>query len=57
MNDKELYNTRLHDISLREAIVRRAQKHPQMPADLNERLMKRVEIRTPRPPDVLIGNG
>lgn len=53
MNDKELYNTRLHDISLREAIVRRAQKHPQIPADLNERLMKRVEMRTPRPSVVL----
>ena len=44
MNDKELTNIQQHDTNLREAIARRTQKRPQMPADLNERLMGRVEM-------------
>ena len=41
------------DAALRSALARRASRRPQMPADLNERLMKRVEMRTPRPSVVL----
>lgn len=49
MNDKALYNNRQHDINLHEAIARREHKHPQMPIDLNERLMARVEMHPSHP--------
>ena len=39
-----------HDANLREALARRARKCPQMPADLNGRLMERVETLQPHRP-------
>lgn len=45
-------DTQPKDAGLREAVARRVRRCPQMPADLNERLMERVEeVRpnTPRP--------
>ena len=48
MNEKELYTILQGDDNLREAIRRREQKQPTMPADLNERLMKRLGP-TPNP--------
>lgn len=48
MNEKDLNQLRQQDNSLREAIARRARKCPQMPPDLNERLMERVEKKPHR---------
>lgn len=48
MNEKDLNQLRQQDSSLREAIARRARKCPQMPPDLNERLMERVEKKPRR---------
>ena len=48
MNEKDLNQLRQQDNSLREAIARRARKCPQMPPDLNERLMERVEKKPRR---------
>lgn len=42
MNEKDLNPLRQQDSSLREAIARRSRKCPQMPSDLNERLMERI---------------
>ena len=42
MNEKDLNPLRQQDNNLREAIARRSRKCPQMPPDLNERLMERV---------------
>lgn len=36
-------DTQPKDVGLREAVARRVRRCPQMPADLNERLMERVE--------------
>ena len=48
MNEKDLNQLQQQDNSLREAIARRARKCPQMPPDLNERLMERVEKKPRR---------
>jgi hypothetical protein len=48
MNEKDLNQLRQQDNNLREAIARRARKCPQMPPDLNERLMERVEKKPRR---------
>lgn len=48
MNEKDLNPLRQQDSSLREAIARRSRKCPQMPPDLNERLMERVEKKPRR---------
>lgn len=48
MNEKDLNQLRQQDNSLRDAIARRARKCPQMPPDLNERLMERVEKKPRR---------
>ncbi len=48
MNEKDLNPLRQQDSSLREAIARRSRKCPQMPPDLNERLMERVEKKPHR---------
>lgn len=45
MNHKDITPNVQHDTNLREALVRRVRKCPQMPADLNGRLMERVEMR------------
>ena len=49
MNEKDLYTILQGDDNLREAIRRREQKQPPMPADLNDRLMKRLGEPTPNP--------
>ena len=49
MNENDIYTMLQRDDNLREAIRRREQKQPPMPADLNERLMKRMEEPTPNP--------
>ena len=49
MNEKELYTILQRDDNLREAICHREQKQPPMPADLNDRLMRRLEEPTPNP--------
>jgi hypothetical protein len=43
MNENDIYTMLQGDDNLREAIRHREQKQPPMPADLNERLMKRME--------------
>lgn len=43
MNQNDINNTLHADRTLREAVSRREQKLPPMPADLNERLLKRME--------------
>ena len=48
MTENDLYTILQRDDNLREAIRRREQKQPTMPADLNDRLMKRLEA-TPNP--------
>ena len=48
MNEKDLNQLRQQDNNLREAIARRSRKCPQMPPDLNERLMERVEKKPRR---------
>ena len=47
MNHKDITPNVQHDTNLREALARRARKCPQMPADLNGRLMERVESQQP----------
>ena len=37
-----------NDNNLREAVSRREQQLPPMPADLNERLMQRIELSQPQ---------
>ena len=48
MTENDLYTILQRDDNLREAIRRREQKQPTMPADLNDRLMKRLGP-TPNP--------
>ena len=48
MNEKDLNQLRQQDNNLQEAIARRTRKCPQMPPDLNERLMERVEKKPRR---------
>ena len=48
MTENDLYTIMQRDDNLREAIRRREQKLPPMPADLNDRLMKRLGT-TPNP--------
>ena len=43
MTENDLYTIQQRDDNLREAIRRREQKQPTMPADLNEPLMQRLE--------------
>ena len=50
MNENDLYTILQRDDNLREAIRRHEQKQPTMPADLNERLMKRLEATPSLPP-------
>ena len=50
MNENDLYTILQRDDNLREAIRRREQKQPTMPADLNDRLMKRLEAALSLPP-------
>ena len=49
MNENDIYTMLQGDDNLREAIRHREQKQPPMPADLNERLMKRMEEPTLNP--------
>ena len=49
MNENDIYTMLQGDENLREAIRRHEQKQPPMPADLNERLMKRLEDPNPIP--------
>ena len=49
MNENDIYTMLQGDDNLREAIRHREQKQPPMPADLNERLMKRLEDPNPIP--------
>lgn len=49
MNENDIYTMLQRDDNLREAIRRHEQKQPPMPADLNERLMKRMEEPTLNP--------
>ena len=48
MNENDIYTILQKDDNLREAIRRREQKQSTMLADLNDRLMKRLEA-TPNP--------
>ena len=50
MNENDIYTMLQRDENLREAIRRHEQKQPPMPADLNERLMKRMEEPLPSVP-------
>ena len=50
MTENDLYTILQRDDNLREAIRRREQKQPTMPADLNDRLMKRLEAALSLPP-------
>ena len=50
MNENDLYTILQRDDNLREAIRRREQKQSTMPADLNDRLMKRLEATPSLPP-------
>ncbi len=47
MNENDIYTMLQGDDNLREAIRRHEQKQSPMPADLNERLMKRLEEPAP----------
>ena len=47
MNENDIYNILKGDNILREAIRRREQKQPPMPADLNDRLLQRMEETVP----------
>ena len=47
MNENDIYNILKGDNILREAIRRREQKQPPMPADLNDRLLQRMEGTVP----------
>ena len=49
MNENDIYTMLRGDDNLREAIRRHEQAQPPLPADLNERLMKRLEEPTPNP--------
>ena len=50
MNENDLYTILQRDDNLREAIRRREQKQSTMPADLNDRLMRRLEATPSLPP-------
>ena len=50
MTENDLYTILQRDDNLREAIRRREQKQSTMPADLNDRLMKRLEATPSLPP-------
>ena len=50
MTENDLYTILQRDDNLREAIRRREQKQSTMPADLNDRLMNRLEEPTPSLP-------
>ena len=47
MNENDIYNILKGDNILREAIRRREQKQSPMPADLNDRLLQRMEETVP----------
>ena len=47
MNENDINRILRADDSLREAVRRREQRQPPMPADLNERLMLRIEMEVP----------
>ena len=47
MNENDINRILRADDSLREAVRRREQRQPPMPADLNERLMQRIEKEVP----------
>ena len=47
MNENDIYNILKGDNILREAIRRREQKQPPMPADLNDRLLQHMEETVP----------
>lgn len=49
MNQNDINSTLHADHTLREAVSRREQKLPPMPADLNERLLKRMEQHDEKP--------
>lgn len=49
MNDKDLNNLRNQDENLHKALSQRARKRPQMPTDLNDKLMERIEKEAHRP--------
>ncbi len=48
MNEKKFSTLRQQDLGIRKAMERRANKGPQMPPDLNERVMKRMETKPRR---------
>ena len=50
MNENDIYTILQKDDNLREAIRRHEQKQSTMPADLNDRLMKRLEATPSLPP-------
>ena len=50
MTENDLYTILQRDDNLREAIRRREQKQSTMPADLNDRLMRRLEATPSLPP-------
>ena len=49
MNEDQINTLRQHDTNLRDAIRLEEMEHPQMPADLNARLMKRVGEENAKP--------
>ncbi len=51
MNENDINRILRADDSLREAVRRREQRQPLMPADLNERLMQRIEKEVPAKPE------
>lgn len=48
MNEKKFSTLRQQDLGIRKAMESRANKGPQMPPDLNERVMKRMETKPRR---------
>ncbi|MBQ2293117.1 MAG: hypothetical protein II245_05515, partial [Bacteroidaceae bacterium] len=48
MNEKKISTLRQQDLGIRKAMECRANKGPQMPPDLNERVMKRMETKPRR---------
>lgn len=48
MNEIETYQHLKQDVNLQEAISRKERKRPQMPEDLNERVMYRLSERKPQ---------
>lgn len=51
MNENDINRILRADDSLREAVRRREQRQPPMPAGLNERLMQRIEKEVPAKPE------